>query len=100
MSTQGLEYNSLRGAVRDWRSVRERMTTLSSDMAGYDPGGLPASVQGEAQRFLDSWSDLAAESADLAGGYADAVQATLDDFTGEDELSASEIGDLEGSVRG
>lgn len=99
MSTIGIESNAVERGIDEWRRIGERMATLSVDIAEYDLGGVPSSVTGAARSFLTSWSQVAGESADIAVGFADALQATLDDHRTQDEGAAGEFSDLDGSVR-
>lgn len=98
MSQMGLEYNAIRTAVGDWERLEELMTTSRRALADASTGALPSSVQGAASGFLTAWSGYAAESAAIASGFAEALDATSLDFAGTDEADGAHWQQLDGRL--
>lgn len=98
MSQMGLEYDAIRTAVGDWQRLDELMTTSRRALADASTGALPPSVQGAASGFLTAWAGYAGESAAIAAGFAQALDATSLDFAGTDEADGARWQQLDGRL--
>ncbi|MEV7430759.1 MULTISPECIES: hypothetical protein [unclassified Nocardioides] len=98
MSTLGAEYSELSLGSTNWRALADLMTSTSRDLEGQGTGALAPSVQGAAQAFLTAWAGYAAESSELATGFADALDARIDDYGTTDQGADSRFTDLDGRL--
>jgi hypothetical protein len=79
-----MEYGAIRVAVADWQRLDELMTSSQRALADASTAALPPSAQAAGSGFLSAWSDYAGESAAIAGGFADALEATWVDVAHTD----------------
>ena len=98
MSTMGVELNAIKAASGDWDRLHELMTTSQRSLADASTGALPPAVRGAASSFLSAWAGYAGESAALASGFSDALDATAADWTGTDEADAARWDTLDGRL--
>ncbi|GAB2456495.1 hypothetical protein GCM10027062_40900 [Nocardioides hungaricus] len=98
MSTLGVEQPALAAGSADWRALAELMTGSSRELGDQSTAGLASSVQGAAASFLAAWSGYAEESAAIATGFADALDAAGRDFWRTDQGAGEELTDLDGRL--
>lgn len=88
----------MRSASTAWGEQADEMEKTSKEIAGLSVSGLAPSVQHVASSFLEAWSGYAQESADIASGFADAINATADHINDVDEVSKSWLNRLDGHL--
>lgn len=98
MSQVGVEYNSIRAGVQDWRALSQMMTRTSGSLADQTISAIPPTARTAAQAFLTAWAGYAAESADIATGFAGALEATQNNYTRADDEADRRFADLDGRL--
>lgn len=98
MSSMGVEHDALVAGARDWRTLSRLMTTSARALADQGTAGIPSSAQGAARAFLSSWSGSASESAEIATGFAGALDATRDNYASADDATDRRFADLDGRL--
>jgi hypothetical protein len=98
VSTFGLEYNALTAGAQDWRDLAELMTDTSRGLADQPTSAIPASAQDAAASFLSAWSGFAGESAEIATGFAGALDATRSSYRSADDATDQRFAHLDGRL--
>jgi hypothetical protein len=85
VSDLSLDPQLVQQVLQEWRAMADSMTATSSTLSGQAPLGMSLNLQGPALTFLSTWAGHASESATLATGFADALEAVVADVAATDE---------------
>lgn len=93
-----VEWTDVLKGKADWGVLAEQMDETSTALSGASTSGMPPSVLPSARAFLDAWSGFAGESSTLATGFADALQASMDQYGDADAQAGDRYADLDGRL--
>ncbi|MEO5661947.1 MAG: hypothetical protein ABIR39_01570 [Nocardioides sp.] len=83
--TTGMEYGAMGSAAQDWRDISELMDGTVGKLSGASTGSFAPSVQPAAKAFVTAWQDFGRDSADIATGFAEALELNVSDQRAIDE---------------
>lgn len=81
-----MEYGAMTSASQEWRDISELMDGTVSKLSGTSSGVFAPSVQSKATAFVTAWKGFARESADIALGFAEGLEANVLDQKAVDEV--------------
>jgi len=84
--TLGMDYGAMAGASQEWRDISELMDGTKDKLSGASSGVFAPSVQGAATAFVVAWQGFARDSADIATGFAEALEVNVYDQQAVDEV--------------
>lgn len=97
--TLGIDYGAMGGASQEWRDISELMAGTKGKLDGASPGVFAPSVQGAATAFVSAWQGFARDSADIATGFAEALELNVYDQRVVDEVVRDGFDGRLGSAR-